>query len=186
MILIGITGTDGAGKGTVVEYLVTQKDFVHYSARALFVAELERRGLPIDREHMREIANKLRGTFGHDYLIRESLRRAHEQKNDRIVIESLRALAEVGALHKAGGKLLAVDAEPHVRYERIQARASETDRVSFEEFRQHEELEMNDPDPNGMQKAAVIAAADHTIINSGTREELYAQIDEALKKFGIA
>jgi hypothetical protein len=31
MQIIGITGTLGAGKGTVVDYLIKQKNFRHYS-----------------------------------------------------------------------------------------------------------------------------------------------------------
>ncbi len=46
----------------------------------------------------------------------------------------------------------------------------------------HETLEMNDPDPHGMQKAKVIAAADYTIMNNGTLAELHAQIDAVLPK----
>ena len=54
MIIIGITGTLGAGKGTIVDYLVKQKGFVHYSVRArkiilkwtenFFAIALEREG----------------------------------------------------------------------------------------------------------------------------------------------
>jgi dephospho-CoA kinase len=186
MIIIGITGTDGAGKGAVVDYLVTKKSFAHYSARALFVSELEKRGLPTDRAHMRIMANELRRTHGNEYLVREALARARAHNDGRIIIESIRASAEVDALHQERGILFAVDADPHVRYERIQKRASETDRISFDAFIQHEQLEMNDPDPNGMQKAATMKAADYTFQNNGTVEELHAQIDEALKKFGIA
>ena len=51
---------------------------------------------------------------------------------------------------------------------------------SFEEFVKHEELQMNDPDPNGMQKAEVMKMADHTIMNEGTLEELHQKIEEVL------
>jgi dephospho-CoA kinase len=37
MFIIGITGTIGAGKGTVVEYLVGQKGFDHYSVRSFLI-----------------------------------------------------------------------------------------------------------------------------------------------------
>jgi len=43
MIIIGITGTLGAGKGTVVEYL-QEKGFRHYSARGFITKEVEKRG----------------------------------------------------------------------------------------------------------------------------------------------
>lgn len=185
MIIVGITGTDGGGKGTVVDYLVEQKGFVHYSARALWVEEIERRGLPVTRANMRLMANDLRKQFGRDYLIAECICQAREKNDTNIVIESLRAIAEADRLHAEGGILLAVDADQHLRYERIQERASESDAVTFEEFVEHEALEMNDHDPNGMQKAKVMAMADHTIMNNGTLEELHTQIEEVLKKIGV-
>lgn len=179
-MILGITGTDGAGKGTVVDYLVDQHQFMHYGSRAVLVQELTSRGLHVDREHMREMANELRRTHGNDFLVRVALRAARERNEENIIIESIRALAEVETLKANSGVLLGVDADSRVRFERIQARASESDRVSFEQFLAHEALEMNDPDPNGMQKAAVIAAADAVILNNGSREELHTQIEQVL------
>ena len=45
MNIIGITGTIGAGKGTIVDYLVKEKGYVHYSVRAFIAEEIQRRGL---------------------------------------------------------------------------------------------------------------------------------------------
>lgn len=179
-MIIGITGTDGGGKGTVVEYLVAQHGFIHCSARPLWVDEIKKRGLEVNRANMRIVANALRAEHGNDYLITEYLRRAKGAGWGDIVIESLRALAEAETLKANGGILLAVDADPHIRYARIQARASESDKVTFEEFIAHERLEMNDPDPHGMQKAKVMAMADYTLTNNGTVEELNAQVDAVL------
>ncbi len=180
-MIIGITGTDGGGKGTVVEYLVKQKGFIHCSARALWVDEINRRNLEVNRANMRLMGNDLRAQHGDDFLITEYERRTGFKPEENYVIESLRAQAEVETLKKFGGVLWTVDADQHMRYERIQSRASESDRVSFEEFAKHEELEMNDPDPHGMQKAAVIAMADTVLTNNGTQEELFAQVEKALK-----
>lgn len=41
MIIIGITGTLGAGKGTVVEYLKT-KGFKHFSVREFLTQEIKK------------------------------------------------------------------------------------------------------------------------------------------------
>jgi len=179
-MIIGVTGTDGGGKGAVVDYLVGKKGFAHCSARALWTAEIERRGLEPTRANMRTVANSLRAEHGDDFLVTEFLRQAEETGWDDVVIESLRAIAETETLKKRGGILLSVDADQKLRYERIQARASATDQVSFDEFVEHEKLEMNDPDPHGMQKAKVMAMADYTLENNGTLEELHQQIERAL------
>src|SRR3989344_3951257 len=42
-MIIGVTGTNGAGKGTVVDYLVSKKGFKHYSAREFIVEEVIKR-----------------------------------------------------------------------------------------------------------------------------------------------
>lgn len=181
-MILGITGTDGAGKGTVVDYLVEEKEFVHYAARQLWIDEINRRGLEVKRENMRIVANNLRRTNGNDFLVTAYLARIKEEGVENAIIESIRATAEAKTLKSRGGVLLAVDADQKLRYERIVGRASESDRVTLAQFVAQEELEMNDPDPNGMQKAAVMAMADYTITNNGTLDELHTQIEKTLSK----
>lgn len=183
-MLLGITGTDGAGKGVVVDYLVQQKGFVHYSARAMLRAALERQGRAATRHNLRLMGNELRSAHGNDYLVRYYLTQYQADQPAHAIIESIRAVAEVETLKSNGGVLLAIDADQHLRYERIQARKSSSDQIPFTEFVEHEALEMNDPDPHGMQKAQVIAAADYTILNNGSLAELQAQIDAALTTLG--
>ena len=178
-MIIGITGTDGAGKGTVVEHLKT-KGFTHYSARDFIEAEIKRQGLPSDRNQMRLTANELRAKHGNEYVVKQAYEKAIAEGETKVVIESLRAVAEAKYLKQQGGVLLAVDADPGVRYQRVQARRSASDQVSYEQFLEHEALEKNDPDPNGMQKAAVMEMADHTIMNDGTVEELEQKVETFL------
>ncbi|MFT7507508.1 MAG: dephospho-CoA kinase [Acidimicrobiales bacterium] len=183
-MIIGITGTDGAGKGAVVDYLVKEKGFVHYSARAIWEAEFVKRGIESSRANMRLVANEMRASRGHDFLITYYLAKKETDGIENAVIESIRATAEADTLKANGGVLLAADADQSIRYERITARGSSSDNVSLAEFTKHEALEMNDPDPSGMQKAKVMEMADHTIMNEGTFEELGAQIEEVLEKIG--
>ncbi len=179
-MIIGITGTDGSGKGTVVDYLVEHEGFVLYHARKLFIEEIEKQGLENNRANMRIVANQIRKEYGNDAIIIQFLKQANERGDKKIVIDSIRALAEAETLKRLGGILLAVDANQHLRFERIQSRQSSSDQVTFEEFLEHEQLEMNDPDPNGMQKAKVMKIADHTIMNGGSLEELHRKIEEFL------
>ena len=181
-MIIGITGTDGAGKGTVVRYLVEHYGYAHYSSRDFIVAEIKRQGLPIDRNQMRLTANALRAQYGNEFVVKQAFEKAAAEGEDKVVIESIRALAEAEFLRAHQAILLAVDADPHVRFKRVQARRSATDQVDYETFLQHEELEKNDPDPHGMQKAKVMERADYTIMNNGSLAELSAAIDVIMQK----
>ncbi len=180
-MIIGITGTDGAGKGAVVDYLVKEKGFTHYSARTLITEEIELRGLEATRDNLRLVANDMRRAGGNDVIVKVALSK-YANQSAPAVIESIRTMAEVETLKADGGILLAVDADQHLRYERITSRGSSTDQISFEEFQEQEEIEMNDPDPNGMQKAKVIEASDFTILNEGTIEELGQEIEKILEQ----
>lgn len=177
-MLIGITGTDGAGKGTLVEYLVTHKGFVHYSARAIWIEELNRRNMELSRANMRLVANEAREKYGNDFLITYYLKKiAEEGSVSNVIIESIRAVQEVETLKAHGGILIAVDADQAVRYARVQNRRSETDKVTFAQFVAHEDLEAHDPNPHGMQKQKVIAMADYVIFNNGTPSEFFKEIE---------
>ncbi len=181
-MLLGITGTDGAGKGTVVEYLVKKKGFAHYSARAIWIEELTKRGEEPTRANMRLVANEMREKYGNDFLVTYYLQKIKEDGTDKEIIESIRTVAEAETLKANGGILIAVDADEKIRYARVQKRRSETDRVTFEQFKAHEELEAHDPNPHGMQKQKVIAMADYKIMNNSSVEDLNSAIDSTLSK----
>src|SRR5262245_25028089 len=102
-MIIGITGTDGGGKGTVVEYLVAQKGFIHCSARQLWIDEINRQGLEVSRANMRIVANELRAAHGDDFLVTEYERRTGYKSDQNYVVESIRALSEAESLKKRGG-----------------------------------------------------------------------------------
>lgn len=179
-MIIGITGTDGSGKGTVVDYLVRYHGYTHYSSRDFIIIEIERLGLPLDRSQMRLTANALRAEFGNDVIVKKAYARAQTEEKNKIVIESIRALAEAEYLLSQGGILLAVDASPEVRYIRVQERRSASDQVSYEQFLAHEKLEYNDPDPHGMQKGKVMELASHTFMNNESKKDLNMAVDSWL------
>lgn len=179
-MIIGITGTLGAGKGTVVEYLQT-KGFRHYSISGFIAKEIDRRGLPVNRDTMTEVGNDLRKTHGPEYLTAELLKQATEAGGDAI-IESIRSVGEAAYLKDRGALLWAVDADVRTRYERIAKRGSEKDFVSFEKFVADEERESRGTNPMEMNLPACIAMADVVFQNNGTQEKLFMQVEEALKK----
>jgi dephospho-CoA kinase len=183
-MIIGITGTDGAGKGTVVEYLVA-KGFTHYSSRDLLLAAVISAGIIPTRNELRLMGNKMRCEQGDDVIVRKALQEIETNNIKHAVVESVRTLAEAKALQAKRAILLAVDADVALRYQRVQGRRSEKDKVTLEQFVAQEELEKNDTDPHGMQKAKVIEMANYTIFNNGSREDLEVEIEKFLAKYEV-
>jgi dephospho-CoA kinase len=182
MLIIGITGTLGAGKGTVVEYLVEKKRFDHYSVRSFLLREINRRGMPENRDSMVAVANELRGAHGPSYVTDQLYHEAARIGNN-CIIESIRTPGEIDSLRKKGQFFLfAVDADPELRYQRIVARSSETDNISYETFIENETREMSATDPNKQNLKACIRQADFVLNNDGSKEDLFREVEKVLEK----
>lgn len=180
MKIIGITGTLGAGKGTIVEYLIEKKNFLHFSVRGYLTEEIKKRGLVVNRDSMTMVANELRANNSPSFIIEELYKLAKTSAKDAI-IESIRTPGEIDFLKKQGQfLLLAVDADAKLRYERIKLRASATDNIDFETFLANEKREMNTDDPNKQNLSACIARADIVIKNNGSVAELIDQLNHHL------
>lgn len=180
MLIIGITGTLGAGKGTIVDYLVGRKGFKHLSVRGYLIEIIRQRELPVNRDTMVQVANELRSKNSPSFIVDELYNEA-AISNQNCIIESIRTPGEVSSLRsKSNFILLAVDADPLVRYQRISIRNSETDKISFMEFLDNEKREMKSNDPNNQNIGKCMEMADYVFSNNGTVNDLERSVDSAL------
>ena len=181
-MIIVITGTVGAGKGFLSDYLAT-KGFNHYSSRTYLSKILTEKGIPITRVNMIDLANEMRA-HSPTYLTEKLLEMA-EKNGGNSIIESARTVNEIKPIKdRDNSYLIAVDADPEIRFSRIKKRGSETDDLDFKEFLLEEMMEAENEDPNKQNLKACIAIADFKILNNGTKEEFISKVDEILEKIG--
>ena len=174
-VLIGLTGTNGAGKGEVAAYL-KGFGYAYLSLSDILREELAARGLEASRDNLIRTGNELRAAHGPDVLARRTM----EKVRGPSTIDSIRNPREVKFLRKQKGfMLVAVDAPIEVRYARTRARGRDESAATFDEFKRKEELEMNGNE-TGQQIALCMAMADRTIFNDGTIEELHRKVEELL------
>jgi dCMP deaminase len=179
-MLVGITGTLGAGKGTVAGMLKKQS-FSHYSVREFLNEEIIKRGLSANRDNQVTVANDLRKRNSPSYIVEQLMSRAEQQGGDAI-IESIRCPGEAVLFARPGAFLLAVNAGPRTRYQRIRKRKSDTDDVSYEKFLEDEIRESASTDPSRQNLLRCISMADACILNDGTLPELKEQVTKACKE----
>lgn len=178
MFLIGLTGTHGAGKGTVTDYLVREYGFISISVSEFLAHEAVRRGMAPDRNARREIANEYR-VRGPTALM-EATYASIPAGAERVILEPQYTVDEVGFIHEKGGIVIAVDADLHTRYERVHVRGSAKDDVSFEDFKEAQEKELGSSDPTKQNITVAMKLADVRIMNNGTVEELERAIQDTL------
>jgi len=198
-MIIGITGTLGAGKGTVVEFL-RERGFEHYCVTSFISEEVVRRGLILNRDNLVFVANDLRAKFGPGYIVEQLYKKAKEKGGDTI-IESLRCPGEIEHLREVAGRrsalvghdsgepqvagngfvLWAVDADIENRYSRIVERGGVKDNVSFQDFVAGEQREMSSSDPAKQNLKVCIEMADCCFRNDWTKGELKGKVDRVLE-----
>jgi dephospho-CoA kinase len=171
--IIGISGSNGSGKDTVGHILANQFGYLFISVTELLRAEARKRELPVEREVLRTISAEWRREQGLGVLIDKAVGHYKEQAGDYkgLAVASLRNPGEADRVHELSGTVLWLDADPRVRYDRIQANASSRDRAeednkSFEQFLAEEAAEMHaSGDAATLDMAAVKERADLTLIN---------------------
>jgi dCMP deaminase len=179
-MIIGITGRNAAGKTEVCQYL-QHRGFEYHSLSDEIRDEVRARGLEATREVLIAVGNELRSRFGAGALAQRVLQRLGRERN--YVVDSIRNPAEVEVLrNRKDFTLVAVEADPSVRFERGRLRAREGAAQTFEQFTQEEDQELVSADPAKQQLLATRRLADLVVNNDGTLADLHGQLDVVLPR----
>ena len=147
--ILGLAGTLASGKDTVSHLLAEKYGFLHISTSDMLrAAKRKMFGNTPQALLLRNdpFANNLRATRGPGILVDLALNEYSQRQNKYpggVVISGIRSIGEIESLHKAGGVLLFVDADPKVRYNRTIKRVRDANEqgTSFEDFMKMEASE---------------------------------------------
>tara|TARA_B100000214_G_scaffold291881_1_gene221601 strand:+ start:1205 stop:1771 length:567 start_codon:yes stop_codon:yes gene_type:complete len=174
-VLIGLTGRYASGKSTVVDFLVS-KGLASESCSDSIRAHLKQNGIEESRENLINGGNELRRLGGPGILAEMLIERLDGK---HAVIDSIRTPGEVEALREREDFILIeVRAGMDARWERAQSRARTGDISDKETFFANEEKEAVAKDESGQALNATAALADLILVNDGTLEELYSDLEE--------
>lgn len=188
MNLIGIGGTNGSGKDTLSQILAEDYGWMFISVSGdLLIPELKKRNQPLERQQMAALSAEWNRTISPGAVVDKAIEKFRQEsrlhKYGGLVISSIRHPWEADRIHKFGGTLVWMDADPHIRYDRIYSRGQgDKDKKSFKQFLAEEQAEMaHSGDEATLNMAAVKAKADISITNdSNDVEEFKVAAAQAL------
>ena len=183
-MVIGLTGTNGAGKTAAADYLKS-RGFRFHSLSDEIRRELESRNRAGSRENLIEMGNSLRAEYGPAVLAERVKAKLSPDQN--YVVDSIRNPYEVESLRTRGDfQLLHVDAPVAIRYERVRQRGGPRTPTSLKEFVQQEQQEMESADPAHQQLRACYEMADETLTNDAGIEEMTQRLNGLLSHWLMA
>ncbi|MFC2161335.1 AAA family ATPase [Acidobacteriota bacterium] len=177
MKIIGLTGTNGSGKGEAAQYFI-DKGYAFFSLSNVIRESLKKDGLEPTRDNLIRKGNDLRFLGGADFLAQEVMKKIEGE--GKAVIDSIRNPEEVRFLKSNKNFiLLAIDADVKLRYERVKMRGRDESAASLLEFIKKEDEEKTS-NPTQQQLHTCFNMADFTVLNEGSLEDLYNKLEEFL------
>jgi len=175
MKIIGLTGTNCAGKGEAAEFL-KKKGFAYFSLSDLIRDQLQKKDMEFTRDNLIRTGNLMRKEGGPDILARLVMKKVKSPA----IIDSIRNPKEVEYLQKQKNFiLLAIDAPVKTRYIRAKKRGRNESASSLQEFKDKEAEEMTSKEKK-QQLQNCIKMANHIIINAGSLTDFYCKLEKLL------
>ena len=178
-IILGLVGPIASGKDTVKKYLEKKYGATGCRFSSILRDILERIDLPNSRENMQGLSTILRQKFGEDILAKAIASDAIKLKSNIVVVDGVRRMADIKFLKNTPGfYLVAVDAEPKIRYERLVKRGENAGdaKKTYSQFLKDHQYETELDVPMLMKKAK------YKLDNDGSPADLCKQIDELIAK----
>ena len=182
-ILIGLVGLPGSGK-TSTSKILQEKGFATIVLSSFIKKELVKKRLSPTRQNLQDTGDKMRQTRGLDILAAKALVKMKKHKNDKVVIDGIRNIAEVKRLKKEGFHLIGLSANPDVRFKRLLTKAGNKSNIkTWQDFIFYELREnVGTAKKHGQQNQFCYLQADYFIDNNSGIKALTKKVNQALNQ----
>lgn len=178
-LILGLTGEMVAGKGTVAEYVKSEYSGNSYRFSTILRDVLDRIYIDKSRDNLQKISSVLRENFGQDVLAKSIAMDVQNDSCDIIVVDGIRRAPDIEHLRELPNfKMIYIDADVEIKYERLVKRGENTDDNSktLEDFKKDHEAEAE------IQIKGLKEVSDYVIDNNGSIENLYEQVSKIIKE----
>ena|SRR3989338_4617282 len=177
--VVAIVGLPGAGKSEAANYFV-RHGFAYLRFGQITLDEVKRRGLEPTEANERQIREALRQEHGMAAFAKLNAPAIDKflTEGKKVLIDGLYSWSEYKFLKEKYGKalmVLAVYAPPEVRYARLtnrHTRHGDDHNLKYRSFSREDAQARDYAQIENIEQAGPIAMADHTIINTGSIEDL--------------
>lgn len=179
---LALVGMPGAGKSLCAQHLET-RGFFQFRFGSIVTNEVQRRGLALTPQNEQDVREAFRAQDGMAAIAQRALPilRAELEHRRSIVIDGLYSFSEYEMLQAEFHSemvVVAVVADRGLRYARLTARAERP-------LTPEEALARDVAEIKNLEKGGPIAIADHTLLNNGSPDELFAHLDALIEHLGL-
>jgi dephospho-CoA kinase len=182
--VIGAVGQNGSGKDEVLKYLRSKYSVAFLSTGDVVRDIAAREGVEPTRDNLGKISDRYFREFGKGYFVKLLADKIRQSGWKIAGISGIRSLNDVSILKEIFGQdFILIDVyitDPHVRYNRMTARAEGRDPHSYEEFMR---LDKAEEELFSLKDAERLA--DYSVSNDGTLDDLHREIDRLVSEKGL-
>lgn len=178
-LILGLTGEAGSGKGTAAAYLKEKYGASAYRFSTILREAAHIFAIPETRENLIRISIVMREAFGENLLARALAAISAKDENLIVVVDGIRRDMDVEELSKLPGfHLVYLTAEIRTRFERLRIRGENDGEtgMTYEQFLAEEQL------PTETSIKEVAKKAEITLSNDGSKDELFASLDQLIAR----
>lgn len=174
---LGVFGPMGSGKGFAARYIAKKYGYKVISMGNIVRYLARKEGVKPTRLNLENVQRKYRKKYGNDFVIRETIRRARASDKP-VILDGVRSVIDVRIAKKElGVKMILIDADPEVRFERLKKRRRADFPRTIEEFKK---VEASEDKTFHMRKT--FSYADYKVDNANGEKHFFSQLDSIIKK----